>query len=164
MLRTHTSPVQIRAMLAGAPPIYIVAPGRVFRRDTPDATHMPVFHQIEGLVVDREISMADLAGTIEAFTQAFFGAGFHVAAAPQLLPLHRAVRGVRHPHPLGGLAGASVAAAWSTPTSCAPGASTRPSGAGSPSGSASTAWPSSATRSATCSEMFTGDIRFAEQF
>ena len=53
VLRTHTSPVQIRAMLAGEPPIYIVAPGRVFRRDTPDATHMPVFHQIEGLVVDR---------------------------------------------------------------------------------------------------------------
>ncbi|MDQ3468243.1 MAG: phenylalanine--tRNA ligase subunit alpha, partial [Actinomycetota bacterium] len=63
VLRTHTSPVQIRAMLDAEPPIYIVAPGRVFRRDTPDATHMPVFHQIEGLVVDRDISMADLAGT-----------------------------------------------------------------------------------------------------
>ena len=65
-----------RTMLTSEPPIYIVAPGRVFRRDTPDATHMPVFHQIEGLVVDRDISMADLAGTIEAFTQAFFGEGF----------------------------------------------------------------------------------------
>ncbi|MGB1824535.1 MAG: hypothetical protein ACPHO9_08155, partial [Ilumatobacteraceae bacterium] len=52
LLRTHTSPVQIRTMLTQEPPIYVVAPGRVFRRDTPDATHMPVFHQIEGLVVD----------------------------------------------------------------------------------------------------------------
>ena len=71
LLRTHTSPVQIRTMLDQTPPIYIVAPGRVFRRDTPDATHMPVFHQIEGLVIDRDITMADLAGTIEAFTKAF---------------------------------------------------------------------------------------------
>ncbi|MGH9272669.1 MAG: phenylalanine--tRNA ligase subunit alpha, partial [Ilumatobacteraceae bacterium] len=86
MLRTHTSPVQIRAMLAGPPPIYIVAPGRVFRRDTPDATHMPVFHQIEGLVVDRDISLADLAGTIEAFTQAFFGAGFTTRLRPSYFP------------------------------------------------------------------------------
>ena len=86
MLRTHTSPVQIRAMLAGAPPIYIVAPGRVFRRDTPDATHMPVFHQIEGLVVDRDIALADLAGTIEAFTQAFFGPGFTSRLRPSYFP------------------------------------------------------------------------------
>jgi phenylalanyl-tRNA synthetase alpha chain len=64
VLRTHTSPVQMRTMLAGPPPIYIVAPGRVFRRDTPDATQMPVFHQIDGLVVDRGISLAHLAGTI----------------------------------------------------------------------------------------------------
>ena len=81
------------------PPIYIVAPGRVFRRDTPDATHMPVFHQIEGLVVDRDITLADLAGTIEAFTKAFFGAELHVAAAAVVLPVHRAVGGVRHPAP-----------------------------------------------------------------
>ena len=76
VLRTHTSPVQIRAMLASPPPLYIVAPGRVFRRDTPDATHMPVFHQIEGLVVDRDINLGHLAGTIEAFTKAYFGEGF----------------------------------------------------------------------------------------
>ncbi|MGI9051275.1 MAG: phenylalanine--tRNA ligase subunit alpha [Ilumatobacteraceae bacterium] len=86
VLRTHTSPVQIRTMLAGAPPIYIVAPGRVFRRDTPDATHMPVFHQIEGLVVDRHISLADLAGTIEAFTKAFFGAEFTSRLRPSYFP------------------------------------------------------------------------------
>jgi len=86
LLRTHTSPVQIRTMLTQEPPIYIVAPGRVFRRDTPDATHMPVFHQIEGLVVDRHITMADLAGTIEAFTKAFFGAGFTSRLRPSYFP------------------------------------------------------------------------------
>ena len=86
VLRTHTSPVQIRTMLAGAPPIYIIAPGRVFRRDTPDATHMPVFHQIEGLVVDRDISLAHLAGTIEAFTKAFFGAEFTSRLRPSYFP------------------------------------------------------------------------------
>jgi phenylalanyl-tRNA synthetase alpha chain len=86
VLRTHTSPVQIRTMLSQEPPIYIVAPGRVFRRDTPDATHMPVFHQIEGLVVDRDITMADLAGTIEAFTKAFFGSGFTSRLRPSYFP------------------------------------------------------------------------------
>ena len=86
VLRTHTSPVQIRTMLNQPPPIYIVAPGRVFRRDTPDATHMPVFHQIEGLVVDRDISLADLAGTIEAFTKAFFGAEFTSRLRPSYFP------------------------------------------------------------------------------
>jgi phenylalanyl-tRNA synthetase alpha chain len=86
VLRTHTSPVQMRTMLAGPPPIYIVAPGRVFRRDTPDATHMPVFHQIEGLVVDKDISLAHLAGTIEAFTKAFFGADFTSRLRPSYFP------------------------------------------------------------------------------
>lgn len=86
VLRTHTSPVQIRTMLTEEPPIYVVAPGRVFRRDTPDATHMPVFHQIEGLVIDRGISMADLAGTIEAFTRAFFGPGFSSRLRPSYFP------------------------------------------------------------------------------
>jgi phenylalanyl-tRNA synthetase alpha chain len=86
VLRTHTSPVQIRTMLAEEPPIYVVAPGRVFRRDTPDSTHMPVFHQIEGLVVDRDISMADLAGTIDAFTKAFFGEGWNSRLRPSYFP------------------------------------------------------------------------------
>jgi phenylalanyl-tRNA synthetase alpha chain len=86
VLRTHTSPVQIRTMLEQEPPIYIVAPGRVFRRDTPDATHMPVFHQIEGLVVDRNITMADLAGTIEAFTKAFFGSEVTSRLRPSYFP------------------------------------------------------------------------------
>ncbi len=86
VMRTHTSPVQARVMTTQEPPIYIVAPGRVFRNETPDATHMPVFHQIEGLVIDRGISFADLAGTIEAFTHAFFGAGFTSRLRPSFFP------------------------------------------------------------------------------
>jgi phenylalanyl-tRNA synthetase alpha chain len=86
VLRTHTSPVQIRAMLASPPPLYLVAPGRVFRRDTPDATHMPVFHQIEGLVVDRDINLGHLAGTIEAFTKAYFGEDFSSRLRPSYFP------------------------------------------------------------------------------
>jgi len=86
LLRTHTSPVQIRVMQSVPPPIYMVMPGKVFRRDTPDATHMPVFHQIEGLVIDRNITMQHLAGTIEAFTRAFFGSGFHSRLRPNYFP------------------------------------------------------------------------------
>ncbi len=76
LLRTHTSPVQVRVMTGTPPPYYSVMPGRVFRSDTADATHMPVFHQIEGLVVDHDITFADLAGTIDAFTKAYFGGDF----------------------------------------------------------------------------------------
>jgi phenylalanyl-tRNA synthetase alpha chain len=86
LLRTHTSNVQIHAMQAEAPPIYLVAPGRTYRRDTTDATHLPVFHQIEGLVVDRGITMADLAGTIQAFTQAYFGQAFESRLRPSYFP------------------------------------------------------------------------------
>ena len=86
VLRTHTSPVQIRVMQEWPPPIYAVMPGRVFRKETPDATHMPVFHQIEGLVIDRGITFADLAGTIEKFTKAFFGPGFTSRLRPSYFP------------------------------------------------------------------------------
>jgi len=86
VLRTHTSPVQIRVMQARKPPIYAVMPGRVFRRDTPDATHLPVFHQLEGLVVDRGIAMADLFGTIQQFTEAYFGPGFTARFRPSFFP------------------------------------------------------------------------------
>ena len=86
LLRTHTSPVQIRVMKSWKPPIYAIMPGRVFRRDTPDATHMPVFHQIEGLVIDRGITFAHLAGTIEAFTKAFFGEDFSSRLRPSFFP------------------------------------------------------------------------------
>jgi phenylalanyl-tRNA synthetase alpha chain len=86
LLRTHTSPVQIRVMQAQDPPIYAVMPGRCYRRDTPDARHLPVFHQIEGLVVDRGITFGDLAGTIEAFTGAYFGPAIHSRLRPSYFP------------------------------------------------------------------------------
>ena len=86
LLRTHTSPVQIRVMTSQAPPIYIVAPGRAYRQDTPDARHLPVFHQIEGLVVDRGITFGDMAGTIEAFTTAYFGPTITSRLRPSYFP------------------------------------------------------------------------------
>ena len=86
LLRTHTSPVQIRLMQRQAPPIYAVMPGRVFRRDTPDASHLAVFHQIEGLVVDRHITLGDLAGTIEQFTTAYFGSNIKTRFRPSYFP------------------------------------------------------------------------------
>ena len=90
VLRTHTSPVQIRLMEAavadGSLPIHAVIPGRCFRRDTPDARHLPVFHQIEGLVVDRGITFGDLAGTIQAFTEAYFGPGMRSRLRPAYFP------------------------------------------------------------------------------
>jgi phenylalanyl-tRNA synthetase alpha chain len=86
LLRTHTSPVQIRVMESQVPPIYVVMPGRCYRRDTPDARHLPVFHQIEGLAVDRGITFGDLAGTIEAFTTAYFGPNIHSRLRPSFFP------------------------------------------------------------------------------
>jgi phenylalanyl-tRNA synthetase alpha chain len=86
LLRTHTSPVQVRVMSGGPPPFYSIMPGRVFRSDTADATHMPVFHQIEGLVIDRGITFADLAGTIDAFTKAYFGGDFTSRLRPSYFP------------------------------------------------------------------------------
>lgn len=73
VLRTQTSSVQIRTMLEQKPPIRIISPGRVYRRDTVDATHSPVFHQIEGLVIDRDITMSDLKGTLDAFAKRLYG-------------------------------------------------------------------------------------------
>jgi phenylalanyl-tRNA synthetase alpha chain len=86
VLRTHTSPVQIRVMQSQPPPIYTIMPGRVFRRDTADSTHMPVFHQIEGLVIDRGITFGDLAGTIDEFTKAYFGREFRSRLRPSYFP------------------------------------------------------------------------------
>jgi len=85
VLRTHTSPVQIRTMLQQEPPIRIVAPGRVYRCDH-DLTHTPMFHQIEGLVVDRDISFADLKGTIVTFLNRFFEADLDVRFRPSYFP------------------------------------------------------------------------------
>ncbi len=86
LLRTHTSPVQVRLMEHQAPPIYAVMPGRTFRQDTADATHMPVFHQIEALVVDHGITFGDLAGTIDVFTKAYFGRDFTTRLRPSYFP------------------------------------------------------------------------------
>jgi phenylalanyl-tRNA synthetase alpha chain len=90
VLRTHTSPVQIRlmerAVADGTLPIHAVMPGRCYRRDTADASHLPVFHQVEGLVVDRGITFGDLAGTIETFTTAYFGPDVHSRLRPSYFP------------------------------------------------------------------------------
>jgi phenylalanyl-tRNA synthetase alpha chain len=86
MLRSHTSPVQIRTMENTEPPIYIVAPGRTFRTDTADATHLPAFNQIEGLVVDRGITLGDLSGTIDEFVRAFFGGEVKTRLRPSYFP------------------------------------------------------------------------------
>ena len=85
LLRVHTSPVQIRAMEAQPPPIYIVIPGRVYRPDN-DATHTPQFHQIEGLAVDTDITLADLKGTLLVFARAIFGEERHVRLRPHFFP------------------------------------------------------------------------------
>ncbi|MCW2493468.1 MAG: phenylalanine--tRNA ligase subunit alpha [Frankiales bacterium] len=86
VLRTHTSPVQARVMLARTPPIYIVCPGKVFRTDELDATHSPVFHQLEGLVVDKGITMAHLKGTLDHMAEAFFGPGIITRLRPSYFP------------------------------------------------------------------------------
>ena len=86
VLRTHTSPSQIRAMESREPPVYIVSLGRVYRRDTLDATHTPVFHQVEALAVDRHITLADLRGTIETFVRAVFGGRREVRMRTSFFP------------------------------------------------------------------------------
>jgi phenylalanyl-tRNA synthetase alpha chain len=86
VLRTHTSPVQIRAMLTRPLPLYVVSPGKCFRTDTLDATHSPVFHQIEGLAVDKGLTMADLRGAISAFVDAMFGEGLRTRLRPDFFP------------------------------------------------------------------------------
>lgn len=86
VLRTHTSPVQARTMLSTKPPISIICPGRVFRFDEVDATHSPVFHQLEGLVVDKGINMGHLRGTLDAFATKFYGEGTKTRLRPSFFP------------------------------------------------------------------------------
>ncbi|MBX6388321.1 MAG: phenylalanine--tRNA ligase subunit alpha [Frankia sp.] len=86
VLRTHTSPVQVRALLSRPLPVYVVCPGRTFRNDTIDATHSPVFGQLEGLAVDEGITMADLRGTLEAFASALFGTNLATRLRPSFFP------------------------------------------------------------------------------
>ena len=86
LLRTQTSPVQVRTLLKQAPPIKVMSPGRCFRCDTPDATHSPMFHQIEGLVVDEGITMADLKGTLDSFAKQLFGTSTKTKFRPHHFP------------------------------------------------------------------------------
>jgi phenylalanyl-tRNA synthetase alpha chain len=86
VLRTHTSPVQIRSMLTRPLPLYVVSPGRCYRHDPLDATHSPVFHQIEGLAVDEGLTMADLRGAIQSFVDAMFGVGLRTRLRPDYFP------------------------------------------------------------------------------
>ena len=86
LLRSHTSPVQIRTLEANSPPIRVLAPGMVYRRDTYDATHTPSFHQIEGLVVDEGITFVDLKATLEEFSKRFWGSGTKVRFRPSFFP------------------------------------------------------------------------------
>jgi len=86
LLRTHTSPVQVRVMERSKPPIRIICPGRVFRRETPDPTHLPMFMQVEGLVIDRGVTFANLKGTLEYFIKALFGEKVKVRFRPSFFP------------------------------------------------------------------------------
>lgn len=86
VLRTHTSPVQARTMLSRKPPIRIICPGRVFRADEVDASHSPVFHQLEGLVIDEDVTMADLRGTLNAFARRLYGEGVTTRFRPSFFP------------------------------------------------------------------------------
>lgn len=86
ILRTQTSPIQVRTLLKEPLPIRIIAPGRVFRCDTPDATHSPMFHQLEGLVVDEDITMADLKGTLDIFAKKMFGENTKTKFRPHHFP------------------------------------------------------------------------------
>lgn len=86
LLRTQTSPVQVRTLMKTKPPIKVISPGRCFRCDTPDATHSPMFHQIEGLVVDEGITMADLKGTLDSFAKQLFGTQTRTKFRPHHFP------------------------------------------------------------------------------
>jgi phenylalanyl-tRNA synthetase alpha chain len=86
VLRTHTSPVQIRSLLGRELPVYVACPGRTFRTDELDSTHTPVFHQVEGLAVDKGITMAHLKGTLDAFARAMFGAQSTTRLRPSFFP------------------------------------------------------------------------------
>jgi phenylalanyl-tRNA synthetase alpha chain len=104
VLRTHTSPVQVRSMLDRELPVYVLCPGRVFRTDELDATHTPVFHQVEGLAVDKGLTMADLKGTLEHFARVMFGPEAKIRLRPSFFPFTEpsAELDVWHPGAKGG--------------------------------------------------------------
>ncbi|MDR0852984.1 MAG: phenylalanine--tRNA ligase subunit alpha [Clostridiales Family XIII bacterium] len=86
LLRTQTSPVQVRTILTNQPPLKVISPGRCFRADTPDATHSPMFHQVEGLLVDEGVTMADLKGTLDLFAKRMFGEDVQTKFRPHFFP------------------------------------------------------------------------------
>jgi phenylalanyl-tRNA synthetase alpha chain len=104
LLRTHTSPVQVRSLLERDLPVYVLCPGRVFRTDELDATHTPVFHQVEGLAVDKGLTMADLKGTLEHFARSMFGPEAQIRLRPSFFPFTEpsAELDVWHPGAKGG--------------------------------------------------------------
>ena len=104
VLRTHTSPVQMRALLSRELPVYVVSPGKVFRTDELDATHTPVFHQIEGLAIDKGLTMANLRGTLEHIARSMFGEGAQIRLRPNFFPFTEpsAEMDVWQPHAKGG--------------------------------------------------------------
>ncbi len=104
VLRTHTSPVQVRSLLERELPVYVLCPGRVFRTDELDATHTPVFHQVEGLAIDKGLTMADLRGTLEHFARLMFGPDAHIRLRPSFFPFTEpsAELDVWHPGAKGG--------------------------------------------------------------
>ncbi|MFM5968298.1 MAG: phenylalanine--tRNA ligase subunit alpha [Micrococcales bacterium] len=104
VLRTHTSPVQVRSLLERELPVYVLCPGRVFRTDELDATHTPVFHQVEGLAVDKGLTMADLKGTLEHFARVMFGPEAQIRLRPSFFPFTEpsAELDVWHPGAKGG--------------------------------------------------------------
>jgi len=104
VLRTHTSPVQVRSLLERELPVYVLCPGRVFRTDELDATHTPVFHQVEGLAVDKGLTMADLKGTLEHFARIMFGPDAKIRLRPSFFPFTEpsAELDVWHPGAKGG--------------------------------------------------------------
>ena len=92
LMRTHTSPVQIRTMEQQPPPVRIIIPGKVHRNDAADATHYPIFHQVEGLFVDTNITFGDLKGTLDAAMKAFFGSSVKTRFFPSFFSVHGAER------------------------------------------------------------------------
>ena len=104
LLRTHTSPVQVRSLLERELPVYVLCPGRVFRTDELDATHTPVFHQVEGLAIDKGLTMADLRGTLEHFARVMFGPEAKIRLRPSFFPFTEpsAELDVWHPGAKGG--------------------------------------------------------------
>ncbi len=175
LLRTETSAMQIRTMERQPPPVYVIAPGRVFRQDTSDPTHTPVFHQVEGLAVDEGITFADLKGTLPEFARAMFGPDLRVRFDPDFFPFVEpgaelsiscfVCGGLGVPDVQGrGVDRARSDAGWSTRTSW-------PTSATTPSGTRASRSASAIERVALAAlgvpdirRFYEGDVRFLEQF